>query len=462
MNGDAILGLVSGKNFEDESWYNRTNRRRIFRDYPTGHFPLTGFLSLMETEACDSYKFGWFEKRMPNPYTLITGGAAPFSPTGSDTASASPLSFVAGTVYRVKVDDADQFLVNQVIYINDLPLSSGLGSLTGVVTTIVSSTKLEFRVLEALAAVLNTSNNIDSGTAGPGKARITVIGNAQAEGDKSGTGRFYPPIDAENFTQIFRNPFEFTATSLKIPTEFEETGAYSEAAEDALRDHMVEMEMAFLFGTKSTQVVTGIDGRSRPKRTTGGLLWYLKQWEAADSIYRGGSGAPAATLNTDEEKRIIRPTGGEMTISEFDSYIERAFRVTNTKTFEKLVMCGNGFLGAVNRYLKNTATLNKDYGVQKVYGNDVTTWISPWGTLHFKSHPLFNLRPDLRKDGFIIDVNRIRFRPLNDRDTTLLENRQDNDTDGRKDEWLTEAGLEVNMPEAHMYFKGVTDIVADA
>lgn len=457
MNTDAILGLVSGQNFADEGWYNRTNRRRIFRDFPTGQFPLTGFLSLMETEAADSFKFGWFEKRMPLPRTTIATGAAPFSPTGSNTASASPLSFTAGTVYRVVVADANQFQPSQQIYFDELPLSSGTGSLQGLVTTIVDDTHVEFRVIESLAAVLNTSNLITGGTPGPCAAKVIVIGNANAEGARSGTGRFYPPLDVENYTQIFRNAFEFTATSLKIPTEFDETGVYAEGAEDALREHMTEMEMAFIFGKKGVMTVTGEDGRPRPRRTTGGLIWYLEQWEKADSIYRGGTGAAAITSNDDDEKRIIKLTGS-ITETVFDSYIERAFRCTNTKTFEKLVICGNKFLSAINGYLKRASVLNKDYMMQKVYGNDIVTWITPWGTLHLKTHPLFNAQPNLIKDGLIVDVNRLKFRPLNDRDTTLLPNRQENDTDGRKDEWLTEAGLEVNMPEAHMYIRNLTTI----
>lgn len=460
MSTDAILGLISGANFEDEAWYNRTNRRRIFRDFPTGQFPLTGFLSLMETEACDSYKFGWFEKRMPDPSTTIGGAAAPFSPTGSNTPIASPISFVAGTIYRVVVTDSSNFMVNQQIYFDDLPRTTGAGPLQGLISSIIDATHIEFRVIEAEAAVLNTTDATTDVTRGPLGAKVLVIGNAAAEGARSGSGRVYPPLDVENYTQIFRNAFEFTATGLKIPAEFDSTGVYAETAEDALRDHMVEMELAFLFGSKGIQTVTGSDGVARPRRTTGGIIWYLKQWEAANSTYRGGAGAAAITLNSEDEKRIIKSTTGAITANELDSYIERAFRSTNTKTFEKLVVCGNGFLGAINTYLKNSATLQKDYSLQKVYGNDVVTWISPWGTLHFKSHPLFNQQSILRNNALIVDVNRLRFRPLNDRDTTLLENRQENDTDGRKDEWLTEAGLETRYPESHMYLQNVSSITS--
>lgn len=460
---DQILGLISGQNFADENWYNRTNRRRIFRDFPTGQFPLTGFLSMMETESCDSYKFGWFEKRMPDMSTilgLVGNAAAPFSASGSNTPAISPLTFTADTVHRAVVADTTGLAVNMQIYFDELPRSSGTGALQGLITSIVDGTHLEFRVIETETAVLNTANLITAETAGPVGAKVLVIGNANPEGGRSGSGRFYPPIDVENYTQIFRNAFEFTATGLKIPAEFDSTGVYGEAAEDALREHMVEMELAFLFGSKGIQSVTGSDGVARPRRTTGGLVWFLKQWEAADSIYRGGTGAPAITLNTEDEKRILKIASGSVTAAVLDGYIERAFRCTNTKTFEKLVLCGNGLLGAFNTYLKNSATLMKDYQVQKVYGNDVVTWISPWGTLHFKSHPLFNQQSILRYNGLIVDINRLRFRPLNDRDTILLPNRQENDTDGRKDEWLTEAGLEVNMPESQMYIQNLRSITA--
>ena len=460
---DVILGLVSGKTFEDESWYNRTNRRRIFRDFPTGQFPLTGLLSLMETESCDSYKFGWHEKRMPDLSTTVGNSgspAAPFSATGSNTPSASPLDFVAGTIYRVVVASTALFMTRQQILFNDLPVTGGVDSLQGIVTSIVDDTHLEFQCIESLDNVLNTANLITGGTAGPINAKVVIIGTANAEGARSQSGIIYLPMDAENYTQIFRDSFEFTATSLKIPTEFDKTGAYAETAEDTLRDHMVKMEFAFLFGAKGVQNITDTDGRVKPRRTTGGILWFLKQWEAADSIYRGGTGAAAITDMDDKDKRLIRVTNGTCTYAQFDRWIQRAFLCTNTKTFEKIVMCGNGALGAINEFLRSSSQLTKEFGVQKLYGNDVVTWVSPWGTLHFKSHPLFNQQAHLNYDMLIIDVNRLRFRPLNDRDTTLLENRQENDTDGRKDEWLTEAGLEVNMPEAHMYIRNLRSITA--
>lgn len=450
-----ILGLISGKVFEDESFYNRTNRRRIFHDYPTGAFPLTGLLSLMEDEMADSYKFGWFEKRLVFPEINVTDGDAgtngPLSPAGSDTA-ASPMALVAGTKYRLRVDDTSKLTVRQQFRITGVAVTGGTTELQGIIEEIISSTKIEFTAINAIAAVTNTS--AANGTAAG--LKLKVIGTASAEAARSQTGRFTVPCNPENVTQIFRNAFEFSSTALKVPTEFDQTGVYREGAEEALRDHMIDLEHAFLFGEQGSQNVI-IDGVQRPRRTTGGIYWFLRQWEKADSIYRGGTGAAAVTSNASDDKRIITLSGA---ISEatFDGYIERCFRTTNTKTFEKIVMCGNGALAAINNYLKSTQQLNKDYGVQKAYGMNVISWESPWGTLHFKTHPLMNKDLSLFNNAFIIDVNNLRYRYIKDRDTDVLPNRQENDFDGRKDEWLTEAGLEVNLPESHMIIENLTSI----
>lgn len=78
------------------------------------------------------------------------------------------------------------------------------------------------------------------------------------------------------------------------------------------------------------------------------------------------------------------------------------------------------------------------------------------GTVYFKVHPLFDEDPDLQGSALILDVGNLRWRPLQDSDTTFLKGRQETDRDGRKDEWITEGGIECRFPESHMYLYGVT------
>ena len=65
-----------------------------------------------------------------------------------------------------------------------------------------------------------------------------------------------------------------------------------------------------------------------------------------------------------------------------------------------------------------------------------------------------------------IDLSNVKYRPLaangQNRDTFVETNIQDNSTDGRKDQIITEAGLEVNLPETHAVITFKSDSTNDA
>jgi hypothetical protein len=56
-----------------------------------------------------------------------------------------------------------------------------------------------------------------------------------------------------------------------------------------------------------------------------------------------------------------------------------------------------------------------------------------------------------------VDLKNVAYRPLSangvNRDTHIITNVQDNNVDGRKDMVLTEAGLEISIPETHAILK---------
>ncbi len=457
----GILGLTSGKTFEDKGFYSLNDRRMVFHEYPNGAAPLTGLLSLMNTEPTDNSKFGWWEKRFVTPKTTIApGGLGPFSTAGGDVAFATPKSFAVGEAVRALVVSTADFRVRDQIWFKDLPTSAGVGQLQGIVTAIISATKLEFQVVEAVANVLNNQLLISAGT-GPIGANVVSLGTVNAENAASnGYGIWFPPINPENYTQIFRTPFGFSGTSLKIPANFDKTGLYKEKAKDSSILHMTGLEKAFIFGQRSLQNVNDPQsGDLVPMRTTGGIYWYLQQWEMAEGgIYGYRPGGLALTADADDEKRIIRNTSGTMTWATFNSYIERAFRRTNNKSFEKIVFCGSRALGALNTLIENKVVTNKNLPAESTYGMNLVTIETTYGTLHFKSHPLFTEHPAFAYSMLIVDVGNLVYRPLNDRDTVLLADRQANDVDGRKDEWFSECGLEVRFPESNMLIQNVQQI----
>jgi hypothetical protein len=441
----AILGLIGTEALSANRFKNV--RRSVFYDYPNGAAPLTGLTSLMEEESTNDPEFNWWEKRLKEQRTTTASQGSSKGPfldaTGAD--GGDPFATIAGTEYQVKVASTTQFRVGHVIRI---PVTAGAASkvIVGIVTAVVSTTVLKFRAIEAVTAVDNGVTNENVG------AEVLVIGSAHEQGQVGSSNNVYNvPVNPANFCQIFRTSVTITGTALKTSLKYDETGAYKDQAKEAAINHMREMEFAFIFGRQSKTVVDP-SGLNLPTYTTGGLLWNIEQWEAG-TLYE----VTASTLDTDDNKRIITNSSGRISEKDYDNYLERLFRVTNNKANEKLCLCGSGFLNTINRMYKSKSVLNADLPLTATYGMKVVSHVSPFGTVYYKTHPLFTMNSALRFNGLFIDVGNLRYRYVDGRDTELLTNRQPNDADYRKDEWLTECGLETRYPESNLYLQNLLD-----
>ena len=410
------FGLLSTETIDD--YKSSNSRRKVFYQYPTGAAPLMGLLSMLPDEETDKPAFSWWERRFPTLRTAtVASGTAPFL-AGDGTAFADGANFVANTEYRVNVVSTSEFKATHVIEIREVLLASGSTvSVKGTVTAVISATVLKFRPYSAYTGVQNatTENN--------GKT-VAIIGTANAEGARSGTGVMSFPTQVTNFTQIFRTAFSITRTALKGGLEYDKSGPYKTLAKENGLRHMIEMEKAFLFGEKSTKLVTDPDtGDQTPETTTGGVIWFLEQWEAANSIYRGGTGAAAVTSNSDDNKRII-DVGGTLSQSDYNMYITRAFRKTNDRAYEKLGLCGGTFLQTVNdlfegQVARQVAVQSKD----RTWDFQVHSHSTLRGTIHYKVHPLFDEDPDLQDACLILDLGNLKYRYLSDSDPVFLKGR---------------------------------------
>ena len=423
------------------------SRRKIFWQYPSGAAPLMGLLSYLPSEETDKVEFGQFERRFPTQKTTTVGtGTAPFL-NGDGSAFADDATMTANVEYIVKVLSTAEFKPTHVIELREIATAAGaatLVSIKGTVTEIVSSTQLKFRPYTTRTGVNNAA------TDNFGKS-VVIIGTANAEGGRSGTGITVAPINPTNFTQIFRAAFAISRTALKGGLEYDKSGPYKTLRfENGLR-YMMEMEKAFIFGQKHTVNVTDPDtGESTPETKTGGVIYHLEQWEAADSIYRGGTGAAAVTSNADSDKRII-DCAGTLTKSDFNTYLSRVFKKTNDKSYEKLCLCGGKFLETINtlyeRQVTKSVMLEESSTKSKFIVHSLETLR---GTVHFKTHPILDNDTDTEDWGLFLDLGNLSYRPLTDSDTTFLKGRQETDRDGRKDEWIGEAGMQCLFPESHM------------
>lgn len=274
--------------------------------------------------------------------------------------------------------------------------------------------------------VMLVSNNPGSGTTVPvtrGAAGSTaaainngdelwVIGTVYEEGSKSGSPIYTGPGARYNYTQIFKTPVEITGSANKEKTR---TGnKYEDMKAEALRSHSIDMERAFLFGRRHQD--TGPNGKQR--RWTGGIDTHFIATNRFDAA-------------------------GTMTKTNFNTWMEQLF---SYGSMERLLLAGPRLITVLHQHVQANSNYNITTG-ETVYGYRLTRLVTPHGDLLFLKHPLFSTTTYLQKYGVILDLANIRERVF--RDTDFQENIQDNDADEKKDQFLTETGLEVEHEKTH-------------
>ncbi len=463
-----ILGLPSSAKFatEGDRFYN--HRRQILHSYPNGKSPLTGILSLCPEEPVNDSIMYWYEKRYYSPKTTLRG-TAPVTSTEPSTGDADDgTAIVTGargitTDYWIKVASTVDLKQGHILRVETDESQWWVISVTRGVSSEVANGYVKVRLLRAYT-VGTVATVFAAGTV------IRVIGSAYGEGAASGNVRatsFKRPYQIQNTTQIFRDVFEFPGSVLQMGLKYDKTGPYKEKAHDTVVDHMTSIERALLFGRRSTTTRASLDGNQEDTsvRTFSGIIEFLELWDAGSTglAIDGATYAPysfksASTVDTDDQKRIITNATGTISVKKFNQWAERVGRYHTNKSNEKLVLCGSGALIALAEMFRMNSSFQVRYG-EKAYGLTIVTVTTPFGDFHLVSHPLFNEDTTMTYYMLFLDIWSIKYRPLLNRDTRLLKNRQNNGDDFRRDEFLTEAGLEFWMPEQHMLVKNVRSYV---
>jgi hypothetical protein len=479
--------------------------------FPNGSAPLIGILSMLKEDETNDPEFSWWEDRLQEQVTTslasyaLTPGSSSATNAGAWFVSTDGTTWknsegTAGTTatlaiypiahasaptygYGILVNDASLFRKGHVFRMlaakssgsadlrclvtgfaarQSLTVTDGLTS-PGTVAATTTTDVIIFKILSIDNANTSSTTATIVPTVANAGAEIAVCGSSFAQGitDQS-TEVTTLPVNIGNYTQIFRTPFSFTGTSLVTPLKYDDTGPYKEKAKKHSINHMIEIELAFMFGTKTRNATNSANatvpdpttGVGLPQYTLGGILSFLQLWEAGTTYAN-----IAATADTDDNKRIITNSGGTLNEQTYDTYLERLFRTSNNVSNEKLVLCGSGFLKVVNQMYRSQSTFVYYPPSGDTYGMEIVAHKTAFGTVYYKTHPLFSRNATLRNNALFTDVHNLRYRPMSRRDTQLLKNRQPNDADYRKDEWFTEAGLEMRMPETFMYLQNVQSYV---
>lgn len=400
--------------------------------YPNGQLPLTAMLSKMKNEAVDDPEFNWWTKNLPTQRATITGVY-----TDAAMAVAYVSGGVAGSILYMKMSEADSehFRVGHQVLLRDA--SDPTVDVNAKVLAVSSSGTSSYIQVKLLEADDNSGYSHDLSDCDT----AIIIGNINSEGATMPSAISYDPVKMYNYTQIFRTPLSITRTARK--TKLRTGDQYKEMKREALELHGIEMEKAFLFGIKTE----GTGDNGKPERTTEGLITNIRQ---NNSVC-----VSDFSLSADYDgKAWLDDGGGEDWL---DAMLMNLFLYGRDS---KLAFCGNGAVLGINKLAKAGAHMQIT-PTTIGYGIKVMEWITPYGTLYLKTHPLFNYETTLRYSMLCFEPENLSYRYIDDTQffgeggKTAAAGTNAGRKDGTDEEYLTEAGLEYHHPYTAAFLTGV-------
>jgi len=395
-------------------------REMILYLYPNGSAPLTAMLSKMKSQKVSDPEYNWWTKNLASQSTAVSAVYGPSSDTGVNDAGAT-----AGQFIWVDVTSSTEFRVGHQVLLRDASVVSS--DCNAKVVEITSATKIKTKLLEDDPADPSAWDT------------IMVIGSINAEGAGIPDALAYDPVKYYNYTQIFRTSLDITRTARK--TRLRTGDQYKEMKRECLELHSIEMEKAFFHGIKSEN--TG--SNSKPERTSQGIISFIKEHAAANVFnYTAADDSVASSA--------AWITSGE---NYLDVNLEKVFRHGSQ---EKVAFCGSGAVLGINQLAKKAGQVQlrpRD----GAYGLKVVEWLTPFGTLMLKTHPLFSYEATNRNRMVVVDPEKIQFNYIDDtffkKDDQVKKGGSYGGLDATKEEFLTEGGLEMHHPLCHGIFDGV-------
>ena len=353
----------------------------------------------------------------------------------------------AGATVTATITAAASWLIKgMVISVTSFTGNSGAPNhANAIITAINSSTSIDIKWLT------NPGSDADPAaftTEGAQLGQATVIGTAFAEG----TGApdvWSQELDHDyGYTQIFKTACEMSNTARAT--------VYKGYADEwqriwnlKLREHKVDIERAMLFGQRAssggvnyTEGICGhimANGQSQTIEDADPLVYtegqaYLKTVAAASLTYD--------VLLRDLEVVFDPARGGNTSKLALAS-------LPVISLFNKL---GDG-VGFIGDTIGGGARYNFEAS-KGSFGHKIMKIDTVHGDISLVREPLF--RKGAGEFMCLVDLDHVAYRPLVgngvNRDTAITTNVQQADEDLRKDLILTEAGLEVSLPETHALF----------
>ena len=406
--------------------------------------PFFVYLSQVAKSPTDDSVFRFLENRSKIDWTSRNFLLAAAVNGGSAVSAGSSYAFSVDTTGGASVD----WLIKGMVF-----AVSTVDSTAGYAQTLV---RVDSAVTDAGSTSSFTGKIIDVSNANVRGYNVLadndaaqVVGTAFAEGSASPDTFSSEIEDDYGYTQIFKTACELSNTAIATryrgyANEFERIWATK------LREHKVDIERAMLFGQKA---------RTGGIQYTEGIVGHIVKNAnptTDDSAFSYTSGAPYY--------RSVAQA--ELTYDRLLADLEVIFDPARGGSADRLVLASLPVITFFNK-LGDGAFMDASIGGvsnginrynfeerQGQFGHKIMTIDTIHGTMHLVKEPLF--RGISSGMMLMADMSKCSYRPLVgnglNRDTHIITNVQNSDEDLRKDMIITEAGLEISLPESHALY----------
>lgn len=278
-----------------------------------------------------------------------------------------------------------------------------------------------------LTPLFTSSGDITFADNTPGQ----VVGSAYAEGGTTPDGWNDNLSANEGWMQIFKTAIKLHSGTSQATRYRGRPNEFMRQWVEKLKEHKMDIEYAMLAGY-------GYYDSTNDIRHTWGIVPYTEAY---------GKTYPFSYANSSYD-----------TILET---MENFFAPESGNSGPKLCMASRKIISWFNKlgsgnFISNTTGGSSQFrvdmqNIKGKFGHNLMKVSTVFGDLYLVQQPLF--RGVLEDTLACVDLKNVAYRPLVgngiSRDTFIKTNVQDNNRDGRQDEIITEAGLEISLPETH-------------
>jgi len=398
MAGTPVLGNLSTAEVEGDPTLIPLDFDERFKRLKPDDTQFMTMMSRLPRRVAIREKVNWVEEDLfPRMVTIQTANANVPPAAGSDT-----LVLAAGHGKIVQPNDILRNMRTNEAY---------------RVTAVSTDTLTVARTVGSAAGAAVNASDV-----------LLVVADAQPQGADFPVPRYLQRVLGFNYTQIVRTPWAFTNTAIAVEWYGGREPA-REGVRKAIEDKRKWEHLAF-FGARS--YAAAVPPENEPQGTCGGLIEFIQSY-------------------------VLDSNGAVITPAAFDNFLAQVFQYGSTnkvlfasplvvQNFSAWTRVGMGTQWAPTP--ENVFGVQVDAFISGAYGYRVPVVVKKeWGEFPTtgKGYGTY---------AFLVDMDYVEFRPLRDRSSKLLTDRQPRGKDTYAQEYLQEATFEISNEKAHGILKG--------